>query len=146
MTDRKPKFKGVLSQPMTLDGGPRQYIERFIALKEHYGVSDPSDASTMEVLLCLARDCVPGFRFEKNRSPGYDAKDIIIYVELMNADEQGKSVNSAARNLANKHPEWGLKAESIRQRFLEMKHWKKTARGQKRVVKMVKLLNLLPAK
>ncbi len=146
MTDRKPKFEGVLSEPMSLGGGPRQLIERFIALKERYGVSDSSDASTMKILMCLAHECVPGFRFEKNRSSGLDYKDIIIFVELTKADEQRKSVSNAAQFLENKHPEWGLKAESIRQRFMDMKHWKKTGRGQKRFAKMVKLLNLLPAK
>ncbi len=97
-------------------------------------------------MLHLAQDHVPGFSFKNDRPSTKDrkeaTKDFIVFIELIKADVSGKSVSRAAGILAKKHPEWGLKGESIRQRYQDMKH-RKGVRGENRVARVRELIELL---
>ena len=139
---RKP-YEGILKEPMRLErryGGVVQLVERLLALMDHYDLPRSfSDVNMMHLALALSRNHVPGFQF---RTPGLlsdtrAATDLIILVDLTKAEEGGKSVNNAARLLAQKHPDWGLKASSIRQRFYRLK---KAGPELKRVRKLLSLM------
>ena len=140
---QKP-YKGVLCEPMRSlqEGGwPLDLFERVIALGEHYGVEDPLNKGQLNLLLELARDHVSGFKIKRSKTLKDEnaTKDIIIWVALGHADEDGRSVKNAARHLSHQHPEWGLQPESIRSRYNEMKRADKSERGAKMLRRMRKL-------
>jgi hypothetical protein len=143
---QKKKYEGVLSEPMALDGGPGQLFERLSALTDYYGIERVEKGGALALALRLARDHVPGFRYKNDRPSSKErkeaAKDFIIFMELIKADASRKSVSRAAGILANKHPEWGLRGESIRQRYQDMKH-RKGVRGANRVARAKELIELL---
>ena len=139
---------------LSIDGrGVHELGERIIALHEHYGITGPigNPANQMRLILDLAHDHVPGFRFDvkvrSDRNYAKAQKDIIILVELSKAKNAGKSVSNAARSLAKRHPEWNLKRESIRQRYYDMigpiRGTHPTARGERRLERVKRLLRLL---
>jgi hypothetical protein len=121
MAPRKP-YEGVLSERMS-GVGPHEYLERVVALFEHYGVKPNEDGAEMKLLMALAADWVPGFKFanRKGRPAHRTADDIKILVECFRADEANKSISAAAHRLAKRGSVEGLSGEQIRQRYLRMK-------------------------
>jgi hypothetical protein len=51
-------------------------------------------------------------------------------------------VAQAARDLARKHPDWGMGAPAIRQRYLHMKS-PKNAEDQRRILRVIDTLRLI---
>ena len=100
-------------------------------------LSDPGNL--LDLVLALPKDNVPGFRFKKPvlLKDTRVTTDLIIFVDLGKAEEGGKSVNNAARLLAQKHPDWGLQASSIRQRYYRLK---KAGPELERVLRLLSLL------
>ena len=139
---RKP-YEGILREPMRLErryGGVVQLVERLLALMDHYDLPlDFRDGNIVKLLLALAHDRVPGFRFNKPvlLKDTRVVTDLIILVDLGKAEESGKSINNAARLLADKHPDWGLQASSIRQRYYRLK------KAGPELVRVRKLLSLM---
>ena len=118
----KKPYRGILKEPWDLEdlkAGPRWFLERIAALYDHYELTITGDNNFLKLALALAEDHVPGFKIKPTRRgkrPTRVVTDIITLVALGRAAENGESVNNAARLLAKKHPEWGLRQTSIRQR------------------------------
>ena len=124
-------YKGVLAEPMKLDPDNAAaelgyYLDRLLALKEHYEVPDLSDGSLMILVLKLAQDHVPGFQWEqlpKRTGPklGNPYRDFIIFTELSRAKFEGKTISVRANYLAQSGRVKGLTGKSIRQRYYTLK-------------------------
>ncbi len=151
---RKPKkpYTGVLDEPLPPSATPADYLERVMALGEHYGVEVVGpNAEPLTLALKLAHDHVQGFQFKKpgpsirgladGRKPDV-TKDIVILAALGRADMADENVSKAARHLASTHPDWAMGAEAIRQRYLSMKS-KKNASGRRRLLRVVDTLALI---
>lgn len=145
---RKPKYSGVLNDPITLpaggllddekslarqrvESGYCQYRDRVRTLLEYYGL-DPKDKRGLEKLaLLLAKDHVPGFHVHdaiSGRSAGAGRPQqwsSVRYCELyadvlaLQRKKPGLSRRGACRILSQRKRYQGLKLESLNQRFKE---------------------------
>lgn len=105
------------------------------ALMDHYGIERRDgehywrDEDWMLLALNLAMDFVPGFapkllRTPQGRKPkpGNVVADIVLIIELGEAERQGKSVANRARQLTLTHKRFkGKKPETVCQRYLRLK-------------------------
>ena len=139
---KKPKYKGVLNEPMNVEDGIGPFLERLMALYKYYDTTDPN-----ELMLHLARDHVRGFQVkelpydETSEARKYATRDLIIFCKLYKVEAEGGNVLAAARTLAQKHSDWG-KAETINLRYQDLKS--QNDRGKKntaRIIDLIKLLN-----
>jgi hypothetical protein len=129
---------------------PLDMLERVFALKEHYRITGNLDeGGLMQLLLALAADHVPGFRFADESAaliPETSAtRDLVLLVEVHKLSKDGggpHSVRNAAAIVAKQRPDLGLTAKSARVRYAEMIS-KNSDRGSKRRLELAKLISLL---
>ena len=141
----KKPYTGILAEPNSGPLSPLDLMERLVALAKHYDV-EPLGPNALMLAFKLATDHVPGFQIKPSMPSGRKpdvVKDCVILVALFRAEEEGQSVSKAARHLAVKHSDWGIEAETIRQRYYSMKSAQKSPAGRRRLLRVVKLLRLL---
>ena len=123
MPPRKP-YRGILAEPMPRPGdkdyrGLIMLLERLEALREHYDRPREAVFDPLLLLLDLAHDRVPGFRFRSTKRKGPEPKvlnDFIILCKMCMYIEDGHSIKNAARLTAERRPSLG-KPETVRRRF-----------------------------
>ncbi len=130
MRPRKP-YKGVLRRKLPspvdtpMDVWCIAYIERLCALADHYGLDWRAPDYWTDLALQLAEDHLEGFQLAKNTGrppkPGQVANDIILCIEVMQAQKEGRTDASAFRRVAKLRgvPEDTIKKEigTLRKRF-----------------------------
>jgi hypothetical protein len=147
MSSRKPKFPGILNQPIVwpvgnallsylgkpdeeaekkqLDCVMEQYHQRVLALYEHYDIK-PERGSGLGLALALARDCVPGFqvlytpkrgRGRPPRGSGTAFMDLPLCFDVLLLVRRGQTTANACRILAKRSEYVGTKAGTLRRRF-----------------------------
>ena len=112
MRPRKP-YKGALRRKLPspletpIDVWCIAYIERLDALAEHYGLDSRASDHWKDLALQLAEDHVEGFQLAKDsgRPPkaGQVTKDIVLGIEIMLAEKEGRTDASAYRRVAKLH-------------------------------------------
>jgi hypothetical protein len=126
----KPKSKpytGELREPIpflldksALQIGPA-ILKKLEALCRHYDIPNKPE-KWFFLALALAETHVPGFRVD-HQTPQWcptakTTEDLLLYVELYQAEEAGKSVRRAAEHLVNRPGYFhGRNAENLRQRY-----------------------------
>ena len=132
MARQKPRYTGVLRRRMPNPTVPpvewlEAYIERIIALTDHYGVDRRAPDSWEHLALALAGDHVEGFQIHLGKGgrppdPRQTAMDIALFVEVWKAREENRTDASAYRIVANRRRARGIKMTEVtlRKRFNDL--------------------------
>jgi hypothetical protein len=135
----KPKYRGVLAEPMAENADITQVARRIAALFEHYGIPIDTqgnpDTRWLELVLALSKAHVPGFRTKQHRPlfTQVAVRDLMLIGEIDKRVERGLSVKRAAELVVKARPNLGFKsAGAARVRFEQLTHKDAPDRGNAR--------------
>lgn len=133
---RKKAYTGALREPLpptdtklSLAGRTLKIaavaLPKMNTLLDHYSIPRDAEEKWFVLAFALATEHVPGFRQNKKAGskPTKTTEDLILFIELHGAEEEGRSVQNEVRLLVKRRGRfYGRSEKALRQRYYLLKN------------------------